>query len=53
MHGSVAETFEALETFESLGATAVAARVRRTLRDRGVVGPRGAKDARRGAMRPG
>ena len=32
---------QALETFESLGATAVAAKERRAMRDRGIVVPRG------------
>ena len=41
MHGGDPDAFEALEIFETLGATAVAARLRRTLRDRGVAVPRG------------
>ena len=41
MHGSDSDAYEALEILETLGATAVAARLRRTLRDRGVVVPRG------------
>ena len=50
MHGSVAEVYEALETFESLGATAVAARVRKDLREQGVPVPRGkARETRRHA----
>jgi len=50
MHGSGADQLEALEVFETLGATAVAARHRRALRDRGVSVPRGrGRDTRRHA----
>ena len=50
MHGSRADQLEALEAFEELGATAVAAKLRRTLRDRGVSVPRGkGRDTRRNA----
>lgn len=41
MHGDQADQLEALEALETLGATAVAARFRKTLRDRGVHVPRG------------
>ncbi len=41
MHGSEADQLAALESFETLGASAVAARLRRTLRDHGVSVPRG------------
>ncbi len=41
MHGDHAAQIEALETFETLGASAVAAKVRKSLRDQGVVVPRG------------
>jgi DNA-binding CsgD family transcriptional regulator len=41
MHGSQADELEALDTLEAMGASAVAARLRKTLRDRGVVVPRG------------
>ncbi len=39
--GSQAERFEAIDMFEGLGATAVAAKARKALRDSGVVVPRG------------
>jgi DNA-binding CsgD family transcriptional regulator len=41
MHGSFEARLEALEVFETLGATAVAAKHRRALRDDGVAIPRG------------
>jgi DNA-binding CsgD family transcriptional regulator len=41
MHGDQASRLEALEVFEALGATAVAAKLRKTLRDEGVSVPRG------------
>ncbi|MCZ6662940.1 MAG: LuxR C-terminal-related transcriptional regulator, partial [Actinobacteria bacterium] len=41
MHGDQASRLEALEIFETLGATAVAAKLRKTLRDEGVSVPRG------------
>jgi len=41
MHGSQADQLEALEVFETLGATAVAAKMRKTLRDEGKSVPRG------------
>ena len=41
MHGDHAEQLEALEIFEELGATAVAAKLRKSLRDDGVAVPRG------------
>ena len=41
MHGDPASRLEALEVFETLGATAVAAKLRETLRDEGVSVPRG------------
>ena len=41
MHGSEPERLEALEAFETLGASAVAARLRQTLRAEGVAVPRG------------
>lgn len=41
MFGSQAEQFEALDAFESLGADTVAARHRRSLRQRGIAVPRG------------
>jgi len=41
MHGGPADQLEALEVFETLGASAVAARLRRTLRASGVSVPRG------------
>jgi DNA-binding CsgD family transcriptional regulator len=41
MHGSQPDQLAALEAFETLGASAVAARLRRSLRGRGVSVPRG------------
>ena len=41
MHGDEASRLEALEIFETLGATAVAAKLRKALRDEGVAVPRG------------
>lgn len=41
MHGSDTDQLQALESFEDLGATAVAAKLRRHLRDRGMSVPRG------------
>jgi DNA-binding CsgD family transcriptional regulator len=41
MHGDEDARLEALEVFETLGATAVAAKLRRTLRAEGVAVPRG------------
>ena len=41
MHGSATDAFLALEVLETLGATAVAAKLRRDLRERGVAVPRG------------
>ncbi len=41
MHGSLADQLEALEAFETLGASAVAARFRKRLREQGVAVPRG------------
>jgi DNA-binding CsgD family transcriptional regulator/tetratricopeptide (TPR) repeat protein len=41
MHGDLENRIEALEILETLGASAVAAKLRRTLRDDGVVVPRG------------
>ena len=41
MHGDPASRLEALEIFETLGATAVAAKLRKALRDEGVAVPRG------------
>ena len=41
MHGSEADQLVALEVFETLGATAVAARLRMAMRKRGVSVPRG------------
>lgn len=40
-HGDQTAQLEALESFESLGATAVAAKLRKALRDQGVSVPRG------------
>jgi DNA-binding CsgD family transcriptional regulator/tetratricopeptide (TPR) repeat protein len=48
MHGDQTAQLEALEIFETLGATAVAAKLRKTLRDQGVSLPRGKRrDTRR------
>jgi DNA-binding CsgD family transcriptional regulator len=47
MHGAAAERAEGLDALEALGATAVAARYRKTLRDRGVAVPRGRGQATR------
>ena len=48
MHGDEKAQLEALEIFETLGATAVAAKLRQTLRDQGVSVPRGKRrDTRR------
>ena len=41
MHGDEKDRLEALEVLETLGATAVAAKLRTTLRDEGVTVPRG------------
>ncbi|MEE9179005.1 MAG: AAA family ATPase [Acidimicrobiia bacterium] len=41
MHGDPTAQLEALEVFETLGATAVAAKLRRALRDQGLTVPRG------------
>ncbi|CAN5575755.1 AAA family ATPase [soil metagenome] len=41
MHGGEAAQLEALELLEALGASAVAARLRRDLRERGIRAPRG------------
>lgn len=41
MHGSEADQLAALESFETLGATAVAAKLRMELRNRGIAVPRG------------
>jgi len=41
MHGSQTDQLAALEALETLGASAVAARLRRSLRERGVAVPRG------------
>jgi DNA-binding CsgD family transcriptional regulator len=41
MHGDDAARLEALEVFDTLGATAVAAKLRKALRDQGVSVPRG------------
>jgi DNA-binding CsgD family transcriptional regulator len=50
MHGSDAEPLEALELLEALGATSVAARLRRMLRERGIRAPRGkSRETRRHA----
>lgn len=47
MHADQESRLEALEIFETLGATAVAAKLKRTLRDDGVAVPRGKSRARR------
>jgi DNA-binding CsgD family transcriptional regulator len=50
MHGDEKDRLDALEVFETLGATAVAAKLRKTLRDEGVAVPRGkSRDTRRHA----
>ncbi|MEE8375019.1 MAG: AAA family ATPase [Acidimicrobiia bacterium] len=50
MHGGKKARLEALEIFETLGATAVGAKLRKTLRDEGVTVPRGkSRDTRRHA----
>jgi DNA-binding NarL/FixJ family response regulator len=41
MHGEVVDQLEAVEVLEALGATTVAAKLRKTLRDRGVTVGRG------------
>jgi DNA-binding CsgD family transcriptional regulator len=45
--GDVADQLEALEQFETMGATAVAAMMRKSLRGRGIVVPRGKGQATR------
>jgi DNA-binding CsgD family transcriptional regulator len=48
MHGHDKARLEALEIFETLGATAVAAKLRRTMRKEGIATPRGrGRDTRR------
>ncbi len=50
MHGDQKARLEALEVFETLGATAVAAKLRKTLKDQGVTIPRAkSQDTRRDA----
>jgi DNA-binding NarL/FixJ family response regulator len=50
MHGDEKARLEALQVFETLGATAVAAKLRQALRDEGVAVPRGkGRDTRRHA----
>jgi DNA-binding CsgD family transcriptional regulator len=50
MHGDQKARLEALEVFETLGATAVAAKLRKTLKDQGVTIPRAkSRDTRRDA----
>jgi len=51
MHGDEKARLEALEVFETLGATVVAAKLRKALRDEGVRVPRGrGRDTRRHAL---
>jgi len=47
MHGDEAAQIEGLEIFDSLGATAVAAKLRRALRDQGISVPRGKSQSTR------
>ncbi len=47
MHGDEAAQIEGLEVFDSLGATAVAAKLRKALRDQGISVPRGKSQSTR------